>query len=80
MDRNLVLSVEEIHRWKDDDVTLEVFSRVRDKITKLDFDIHSILLGGEMLEVAAYKNAAMQELKEFLQITDDMIDDLKKGE
>jgi hypothetical protein len=72
--------VEEIHRWKDDDVTLEVFSRVRDKITKLDFDIHSILLGGEMLEVAAYKNAAMQELKEFLQITDDMIDDLKKGE
>jgi hypothetical protein len=57
-----------------------MFGRVRDKITKLDLDIHGILLSGERLEIAAYKNAAMQELKEFLQITDDMIDDLKKGE
>ena len=82
MGNNLVLSVEEIHRWKDDDVTIEMFGRVRDKIKALDHDIHVALLnGGENnLLNAAHKNAAMQELLEILQITDDMIDDLQKGE
>jgi len=79
MDKDSVISVEEVHRWRDDDVTLEVFSRMIGKIRELDQEVHQhLLLGGEdELMKAAFLNARLQQLKEVLNIHEDILEELR---
>ena len=79
MGRTSVLSTEEVYRWRDDDVTQDVFARIVKNINGMDQEIHNLLLqGGEdQLMKAAFLNARMQQLKEVLTIHKDMIEDLK---
>ena len=64
----------EVRRWKDDDVTREMFKRINVKIETLDQDVHKLLIEGEA-EKALMPNAEMQSLKEVLEITDDLLED-----
>ena len=79
MVRDLEISVEEVYRWKDDDVTLEIFGRIVDKIKELDQEVHQFLLlgGDEELMKAAFLNARLQQLKEVLTIHDDLLEELR---
>ena len=72
------LSVAEIRKWESDDVTVEVFDRIRQKIRVYDETIYLNLLNGNPQEAERLAYAT-QELKELLEIADDLKDEIKEN-
>ena len=63
----------EVRRWLADEVTNEMFDRIKYKIEGLAYDVHSQLSLGT--GDAIRPNAEMQSLKEVLIITEDLLED-----
>ena len=71
-------SKSEIRRWAQDDVTLEFMDRLKLMAETLDEDVHGALSAGEE-RLALAPNARVQQIKEILMLSDDMLED-GKGE
>jgi hypothetical protein len=66
----------EVRRWRADDVTLDLFNRIKNEIVSMDATVHSLLLNGQP-EEAGRLNARLQQLKEVEMLPTQMIEEAK---